>query len=60
MDHIRQYLKEVAFTYSSDEWEKSFSSVILNASDVLDKPGIFLTKSDSEEKDLTLKLSEIV
>ena len=36
MLRFRQYLKEVAFTYSSDEWEKSFSSVILNASDVLE------------------------
>ena len=36
MLRFRQYLKEVAFTYSSDEWEKNFSSLIPNALDVLE------------------------
>jgi hypothetical protein len=74
MLRFRQYLKEVAFTYSSDEWEKSFSSVILNASDVLevttkisDIKGIGnLTFSDKIEQigkyksDIQIKISGLV
>ena len=74
MLRFRQYLKEVAFTYTSTEWEKNFSSLIPNALDVLevttkisDIKGIGnLTFSDKIEQigkyksDIQIKISGLV